>query len=91
MKRYGMFPVSRCGVVLDEMQEAEDGEWVRWEDVQKAPDLVQQIADVLARFEASKPPRTMSAVATAVLALNHCLDTIDEFRALLEAARKEAA
>jgi hypothetical protein len=42
-----------------------------------------QARQILASFDARKPLPAMSQVATAALALNHCLDTIDALREAL--------
>jgi hypothetical protein len=39
VKRYSMCPVGRGGVILDELQEDDDGDWVTHEDV--APKLAE--------------------------------------------------
>lgn len=36
MKRYDLITNYRCGLAIEEMEPADDGEWVRWEDVQAA-------------------------------------------------------
>jgi hypothetical protein len=58
MKRFGMFPVTRCGVTLDELQEDEHGEWCRFEDHERA------LAEARAAAEELKPYQVLHVVGT---------------------------
>ncbi len=43
MRRYDLITNYRCGSSIEEMERSDDGEWVRWEDVE--PLLLAILAD----------------------------------------------
>jgi hypothetical protein len=57
------------------------------EPQKQEPTLLERIEESIKRWDERKPLPEMSQVATAVLALNRCLNFIDEIKAIAGSAR----
>ena len=45
LRRYDLVTNYRCGGCIDEMERSEDGEWVRFEDVEKVLAYAAEVVD----------------------------------------------
>ena len=46
IQRYDLITNYRCGSTIEEMESSDDGEWVRWEDVESTIGLSRRIQEL---------------------------------------------
>ena len=94
MKRYDLVTNYRCGASIEEMEPADDGEWVRFEDIPASPlsEIERRLLEALkdkwrdqANALKSGPSRGATRDYEDALAADEIMVCVNELDALLKA------